>query len=108
MGNLPLPDGADPQAQDAHDGEQLYRLLEQEIVPLFYQRDLDGVSRGWLQIVKESIKTIAPKFCTKRMVKHNTDFLYAPATTRTPSAWVMYRCAPRSFCPFSFSPRFPP
>ncbi|MET0515305.1 MAG: alpha-glucan family phosphorylase [Nitrospiraceae bacterium] len=83
----PLPDGADPQAQDVHDGEQLYRLLEQEIVPLYYQRDLDGVSRGWVQIVKESIKTIAPRFCTKRMVKQYVDFMYAPATTRTPSAW---------------------
>jgi glycogen phosphorylase len=83
----PSPDGADPQVQDAYDVEQLYRLLEQEVVPLFYQRDLDGVPRGWLQIVKESIKTIAPKFCTKRMVKQYMDLMYAPATTRMPSAW---------------------
>ena len=69
------------------DAEQLFRLLEQEVVPLFYQRDLDGIPRGWLHIVKESIKTIAPRFCTKRMVKEYMRQLYAPATTRTPNKW---------------------
>ncbi len=81
-GIQPLPEG-----QDAHDAEQLFRLLEQEVVPLFYQRDLDGIPRGWLHIVKESIKTVAPQFCTKRMVKEYMKQLYAPATARTPSKW---------------------
>ncbi|MCE3223730.1 MAG: glgP [Nitrospira sp.] len=86
-GIQPLPDESDTQAQDAHDAEQLFRLLEQEVVPLFYQRDLDGIPRGWLHIVKESIKTIAPRFCTKRMVKEYMRQLYAPATARTPNKW---------------------
>ena len=86
-GIQPLPEGSDTQAQDAHDAEQLFRLLEQEVVPLFYQRDLDGIPRGWLQIVKESIKTVAPRFCTKRMVKEYMRQLYAPATARTPNKW---------------------
>ncbi len=86
-GIQPLPEGTDTQAQDAHDAEQLFRLLEQEVVPLFYQRDLDGIPRGWLHIVKESIKTVAPQFCTKRMVKEYMKQLYAPATARTPSKW---------------------
>src|SRR5262249_52536761 len=72
---------------DHHDAEQLYRMLEQEAVPLFYQRDLDGIPRGWLQLVKESIRTIAPQFCTKRMVKDYVETLYRPAMTRTPSIW---------------------
>ena len=86
-GILPLIGSQDVQAQDHHDGEQLYRLLEQEAVPLFYQRDLDGIPRGWLQLVKESIRTIAPQFCTKRMVKDYVEMLYRPAMTRTPSIW---------------------
>jgi starch phosphorylase len=86
-GIQPLPEGTDTQAQDAHDAEQLFRLLEQEVVPLFYQRDLDGIPRGWLHIVKESIKTVAPRFCTKRMVKEYMRQLYAPATARTPNKW---------------------
>ena len=86
-GIQPLTGNADVQAQDHHDAEQLYRLLEQEAVPLFYQRDLDGVPRGWLQLVKESIRTVAPQFCTKRMVKDYVETLYRPAMTRTPSIW---------------------
>ena len=69
-----------------------YRQLEQEVVPLFYQRDLDGIPRGWFQMVKESIRTIAPQFCTKRMVKDYVETLYCPAMTRTPFNLVrMYR-----------------
>ncbi len=82
-----LHDNADVQAQDHHDAEQLYRLLEQEAVPLFYQRDLDGIPRGWLQLVKESLRTVSPQFCTKRMVKDYVGTLYRPAMTRMPSIW---------------------
>ena len=52
-----------------------------------YQRDLDGIPRGWLQLVKESIRTIAPQFCTKRMVKDYVETMYLPAMSRTPSTW---------------------
>ncbi len=86
-GIQPLTGNADVQAQDHHDAEQLYRMLEQEAVPLFYQRDLDGVPRGWLQLVKESIRTVAPQFCTTRMVKDYVETLYCPAMMRTPSIW---------------------
>lgn len=82
-----LADNADVQVQDHHDAEQLYRLLEQEAVPLYYQRDLDGIPRGWLQMVKESIRTVAPAFCTKRMVKSYVETLYTPAMARTLSTW---------------------
>jgi starch phosphorylase len=83
----PLTGNHDVQAQDSHDAEQLYRLLEQETVPLYYQRDLDGVPRGWIQLIKESLRTVAPRFCTKRMVKEYVNTLYSPAMARTPSAW---------------------
>ncbi|MGH7208401.1 MAG: alpha-glucan family phosphorylase, partial [Nitrospiraceae bacterium] len=81
------PDPADPQAQDSQDAEQLYRLLEQEVVPLYYTRDLDGVPRGWIQIVKNAIRTIAPRFCARRMVKEYMELLYAPAASQQPKVW---------------------
>jgi starch phosphorylase len=86
-GIQPLGDGADSQAQDHHDAEELYRLLEQEAVPLYYQRDLDGIPRGWLQMVKECLRTIPPQFCTKRMVKEYVGNMYSAATVRAPSTW---------------------
>ncbi|WP_447979872.1 alpha-glucan family phosphorylase [Candidatus Nitrospira bockiana] len=70
---------ADWQAQDEHDAECLYRILEHDVVPLYYMRDRDGIPRGWIQIVKDAIRTIAPRFCTRRMVKEYMELLYAPA-----------------------------
>ncbi|MDF0667744.1 MAG: alpha-glucan family phosphorylase [Nitrospira sp.] len=86
-GIQPLTEPADAQAQDQHDVEQVYRVLEQEAVPLFYQRDRDGIPRGWLQMVKECIRTIAPQFCTTRMLKDYVGLLYRAATVRLPTTW---------------------
>jgi starch phosphorylase len=69
----------DPQAQDLHDAEQLYRILEQDVVPLYYTRDRDGIPRGWMQVVKDAIRTVVPRFCTRRMVKEYMTLYYAPA-----------------------------
>ncbi|MGD9101754.1 MAG: alpha-glucan family phosphorylase, partial [Anaerolineae bacterium] len=65
--------------QDQVSAESLYRLLEEEVVPLYYRRDADNVPRGWIQVVKEAIRTAAPVFCTRRMVKGYTEKLYVPA-----------------------------
>ena len=67
------------EAQDAADAESLYRALEEEIVPLFYNRDGDGIPRGWVEVMRESIRTNAPMFSMRRMVKEYTDRLYVPA-----------------------------
>ncbi len=58
-----------PEEEDRMDADSLYRVLEKDIVPLFYSRDRSGVPRGWLRLMKESIRTITPHFCTRRMVK---------------------------------------
>jgi len=68
-----------PEAQDRADAESLYRLIEEEVVPLYYQRDSDSVPRGWIQIVKEAMRTAAPVFSTRRMIKEYTEQLYVPA-----------------------------
>ena len=64
---------------DAADAAALYRLLEQEVVPAFYDRDAAGTPHRWLAVVKESIRTVAPRFSARRMVKEYTSRLYATA-----------------------------
>ena len=58
----------------------LYRLLEHEIVPAFYDRGADQVPHRWLRIVKEAIRSVAPQFSARRMVKEYVERMYAPAT----------------------------
>ncbi|HZQ05007.1 MAG TPA: alpha-glucan family phosphorylase [Anaerolineae bacterium] len=55
--------------QDSADALSLYETLEKEIVPLYYERDGDGIPHGWLEKSKTSICTIAPLFSTRRMLK---------------------------------------
>lgn len=69
----------DPSAQDAYDAEAIYRLLEEEIVPLYYNKDRDGIPRGWVEVMREAIRSNAPRFSTRRMVKEYTNRLYLPA-----------------------------
>jgi starch phosphorylase len=69
----------DPEAQDAADADSLYRLLEEQVVPTYYQRDQQGIPHAWLQIVKECIRTVAPHFCAARMLKQYVEEMYAPA-----------------------------
>ncbi len=68
-----------PEMHDEEDGESLYQLLEQEIVPLYYDRDRDDVPRGWVEVMRESIRTNAARFSMRRMVKEYTERLYIPA-----------------------------
>lgn len=72
-------DGYDPADEDNADAEDLYRLLEDEIVPLYYRRDRAGVPHDWLQMVKEAISSIVPFFCARRMVKEYVEKMYVPA-----------------------------
>jgi glycogen phosphorylase len=70
---------------DAADADALYRLLEQEVVPAFYDRDADNVPHRWLATVKESIRSAAPRFCARRMVKEYVEKMYAPALEQLPA-----------------------
>ncbi|MBK9052438.1 MAG: alpha-glucan family phosphorylase [Chloroflexi bacterium] len=65
--------------QDRADANSLYQLLEDEIVPLFYNRDRDDVPRGWVEIMREAIRSNAPRYSMMRMVKEYTTSLYIPA-----------------------------
>ncbi len=70
---------ANQDEQDWNDAQQLYHVLEHEVVPLFYERGQDGIPHGWLARSKEAIATIAPVFSTRRMVKEYTSRMYMPA-----------------------------
>ena len=69
--------------RDGADARALYDLLEQEVVPLFYERDADDVPRGWVRVMKEAIRTAVPTFCMRRMVKDYTEKFYVPSARRT-------------------------
>jgi starch phosphorylase len=69
----------DQAAQDAADADALYRLLEQEVVPLFYERDEHDVPRRWVARIKAAIRSVAPRFSARRMVKEYVERMYAPA-----------------------------
>jgi len=66
--------------QDAADAESLYATLENEIIPLYYEdRSADDLPLGWISRMKESIRTIAPLFSTRRMLKEYAQKMYLPA-----------------------------
>ena len=59
----------DTEVQDEMDSQALYRLLEDQVVPLYYDRDPAGVPRGWVRVMKEAIRTSVAAFSTRRMLK---------------------------------------
>lgn len=73
---------ADEAKQDAEDAESIYRTLEKDIVPLFYDRDDRNVPVKWIKRVKESLRTVGPMFNTDRMVSQYTDKYYVRGSRR--------------------------
>ena len=73
---------ATPEEEDKSDAEALYRLLENEIVPLYYDRDVHGVPRRWVAMIKETMRSIVPAFSARRMMKEYIGKLYRPAVQR--------------------------
>ncbi len=75
-----LGDGGEYGAeQDAADAEALYQLLEQQIIPCFYERDAEDIPRRWLQLMRTSIAQLTPRFSTNRMLRDYLDNYYLPA-----------------------------
>ena len=68
--------------QDELDAESLHHLLEDEIVPLWFDRDADGIPREWLRRVRHSLATIPPVFDTHRMVSEYRERAYVPLAAR--------------------------
>jgi starch phosphorylase len=66
-------------AQDNADAQDLYNKLENENIPMYYDRDINNVPVEWVGRMKESIKTVTPQFSTRRMVKEYVEKLYSKA-----------------------------
>jgi len=73
--------GEDP-AWDTAEVESLYALLEQQIVPEFYNRDAQGMPARWLGRVRESMATLTPEFSASRAIREYTNDHYLPAAAR--------------------------
>ncbi len=65
--------------QDRRDSENLYRVLTEEVIPCFFNRDANGVPRQWLRRVRSAMKTLVPQFNTDRMVCEYATRYYCPA-----------------------------
>jgi starch phosphorylase len=70
---------------DSRDGEDLMRTLREEVIPLYYQRDRDGLPRGWIKRMKRTIRTLGWRFNADRMVMDYTQKCYVPAAGGTSS-----------------------
>jgi starch phosphorylase len=73
------PGTYNPDEEDRMDAEAIYKLLEEKIVPLYYDRDRGGIPHGWIRIVKEAIRSVVPRFSARRMLKEYTDRMYVEA-----------------------------
>jgi starch phosphorylase len=71
-----------PGEQDEVEASVLYDLLEQDVVPTFYERGSDGLPRRWIARMKASISALCPVFNTHRMVQEYTERFYLPAAAR--------------------------
>lgn len=79
-------DGNIGSSSDSEDAKELYTLLENDIVPLYYEKDEAGISRGFVRVMKESIKRTAPHFSARRMVKEYALKFYQEALKHTNNA----------------------
>jgi starch phosphorylase len=66
----------DAQAQDFRDARTLFDLLEREVVPMFHERDAEGVPQRWVAMMRRSLQTNGPRFSATRMVREYADRVY--------------------------------
>jgi starch phosphorylase len=67
---------------DSEEARQLYRLLEEEIVPCFYARDDQGIPKSWVASMRASMARLVPQFSANRMMREYVDKMYAPCARR--------------------------
>lgn len=72
----------DQEYQDKIEANAVYDILEKEVIPLYYDRGMDGMPRKWIAMMKTSMKSICPVYNTHRMVKEYTEKAYEPCAMR--------------------------
>ena len=73
----------DRATQDKRDAGTLYRLLAEQVVPTFYDRDPDGLPRSWLARIRASMRTLPSAFCAARMLDDYIERIYVPTRAHT-------------------------
>jgi starch phosphorylase len=73
------------QITDTRDGQSLYEVLEKQVIPLYYDRDIDGLPRAWIKRMMNSISSLAWRFSAHRMVADYVRLAYLPAAGGTSS-----------------------
>jgi starch phosphorylase len=68
-----------PEEQDAADAQSIYETLENQIIPLFYERNVESIPAEWLKMVKENMRTLTPQFSLRRMLKEYVTDYYLPS-----------------------------
>ena len=76
----------DPEVQDGRAADSLFDVLERQVVPLYYQRDAGGVPRGWIALMKRTMRTLSWRFNADRMVQDYVRHGYLPAAGGQSSA----------------------
>lgn len=76
---IPTVSNADAHQRDAWEAQALYDILEHEIVPMFYDRDSQGIPQAWVDKVRRSMSQVGPKVAAERMVRDYVEQLYLPA-----------------------------
>jgi starch phosphorylase len=71
-----------PDQQDAADALSLYQILEEQTVPLFFEKDPDGLRRKWIAMMKASVASCVAQFSAHRMVRDYVEQVYLPAAAR--------------------------
>jgi starch phosphorylase len=87
---------ADWKTQDQIDLQSVYDVLENEVVPMFYDRDEDDVPRQWIQRQKNALRTLAWRFSSHRMVTEYVKYCYVPAAGDTTSSFNATDCPIRN------------
>lgn len=96
---IPTVESQDLECRDHLESQALYDLLENEVAPLFYKRDKNGIPQDWLDLVRESWTTLSPMVTSTRMVrdyttqyyrptKHQAELIAQPAEAADYAAWL--------------------
>ena len=70
---------SDHHAQDERDAAAFHGLLDEQVLPAFYDRDESGIPPRWVELMRASLRTLAPRFCATRMLAEYVDGPYRPA-----------------------------
>src|SRR5262245_36300584 len=80
--------GGESAEADARDAASLFDLLEQKIVPEFYDRDAGGMPRAWLARIRRSLSTLTPAFASTRMLREYVEMAYLPLAKAQRARWA--------------------